>query len=97
MALLKLILKIALLPVLIVTGILWLMVKTVVWIFGMMNGILGLAIAVFVILFLGFQEWTNAVVMIGIAAFAFLILFLGAFVQEMLAMCNRGIWKFITA
>ena len=97
MALLKLILKIALLPVLIVTGILWLMVKTVVWIFGMMNGILGLAIAVFVILFLGFQEWTNAVVMIGIAAFAFLILFLGAFVQEMLAMCNRVIWKFITA
>ncbi|MEE1086468.1 MAG: hypothetical protein U0L05_04790 [Schaedlerella sp.] len=97
MALLKLILKIALLPVLIVTGILWLMVKTVVWIYGMMNGILGLAIAVFVILFLGFQEWTNAVVMIGIAAFAFLILFLGAFVQEMLAMCNRGIWKFITA
>ena len=97
MALLKLILKIALLPVLIVTGILWLMVKTVVWIYGMMNGILGLAIAVFVILFLGFQEWTNAVVMIGIAAFAFLILFLGAFVQEMLSMCNRGIWKFITA
>ena len=97
MALLKLILKIALLPVLIVTGILWLMVKTVVWIYGMMNGILGLAIAVFVMLFLGFQEWTNAVVMIGIAAFAFLILFLGAFVQEMLAMCNRGIWKFITA
>lgn len=97
MALLKLILKIALLPVLIVTGILWLMVKTVVWIYGMMNGILELAIAVFVILFLGFQEWTNAVVMIGIAAFAFLILFLGAFVQEMLAMCNRGIWKFITA
>lgn len=97
MALLKMILKIALLPVLLVTGILWLFVKAAVWIYGLMNGLLGIGIAVFVLLFLGLQEWTNAIVMIGIAVFAFLILFLGAFAQEMLAMCNRSIWKFITA
>jgi len=97
MAVLKMILKIALLPVLLATGLLWLLVKAVVWIYGIMNGLLGIAIAVFVLLFLGFQEWTNATVMAGIAAFAFLILFLGAFAQEMMAMCCRGIWKFITA
>lgn len=96
MAVAKMIIKIALLPVLLVTGLIWLLVKATVWIYGVMNGLLGIAIAVFVLLFLAFQEWTNAIVMVAIAVFAFLILFLGAFVQEMLAMCNRGIWKFIT-
>lgn len=96
MAVAKMIIKIALLPVLLVTGFIWLLVKAAVWIYGIMNGLLGIAIAVFVLLFLGFQEWTNAIVMVAIAVFAFLILFLGAFVQEMLAMCNRGIWKFVT-
>ena len=91
------ILKILLLPVLLEMGFLWLLVKAVVWIYGMMNGLLGIAITIYVVLFLGFQEWTNAAVMVGIAAFAFLILVLGAFAQEMMAMCCRGIWKFITA
>jgi len=87
--------KLLLLPVLAVTGILWVLTKAAVWVYGIFHGFSGIAIAIFLLLFLGFREWTNAIVMLGIATALFMVLFIGVFVQEVLTSCTRGIWNFI--
>lgn len=92
----KILLKLLLLPVLIITGTMWLIIRTAVGIYGILHGIMCFIITAFILLALGFREWTNAIVILGIGVALFLVLFLGVFVQEILANCNRSMWNFIT-
>ena len=94
---LKFVVKVLLMPILVVTGVLWIITKAAVWMYGILHGFLGIAMAVFLVLFISFQEWANTIAMLSIAGALFAVLFLGVMIQELLGACNRGIWNYITA
>ena len=97
MIILKLLGKLLAIPLLLVTGLLWLAVKTMTSIYGLCYGLLGIGVAAAMILFLAYQEWANVIALIVIAIVAFVILFAGTFIQVLLEEASSGLRKIIRA
>ena len=89
--------KLAVIPILLITSLMWLAVKVLVVIYGLCYGLLGLGVAAAMILFLAYQEWMNVIALIVIAIIAFTILFAGTFIQVLLEEVNSGLVKVLRA
>lgn len=97
MIILKMLGKLLAIPVLLVTSLVWLVVKAMTAMYGLCYGLLGIGIVAAMILFLAYQEWANIIALIVIAVVAFAVLFAGTFVQVLLEEANRGLRKIIRA
>ena len=97
MIILKMLGKLLAIPVLLVTSLVWLVVKAMTAMYGLCYGLLGVGIVAAIILFLAYQEWANIIALIVIAVVAFAVLFAGTFVQVLLEEANRGLRKIIRA
>ena len=97
MIIIKMIGKILAIPALLVTGLLWLVVKAITTIYGVCYGLLGIGLAAALILFLAYQEWMNIVAVTVIAVVAFAILFSGTFIQVLLEEASSSLRKIIGA
>ena len=97
MIILKMLGKLLAIPVLLVTSLVWLVVKAMTAIYGLCYGLLGVGIVAAMILFLAYQEWATIIALIVIAVVAFAVLFAGTFVQVLLEEANRGLRKIIRA
>ena len=97
MIILKMLGKLLAIPALLVTSLVWLVVKAMTAIYGLFYGLLGIGVVAAMILFLAYQEWANVIALIVIAAVAFAVLFAGTFVQVLLEETNRGLRKIIRA
>ena len=97
MIILKMLGKLLAIPVLLVTSLVWLVVKAMTAMYGLCYGLLGVGIVAAMILFLAYQEWANIIALIVIAVVAFAVLFAGTFVQVLLEETNRGLRKIIRA
>jgi len=97
MIILKLIGKILAIPLLVITSLMWLVVKALIAIYGLCYGILGIGVVAVMILFLAYQEWANMIALIIIATVAFVVLFAGTFIQVLLEEANIGLRKIIRA
>ena len=97
MVILKLIGKIIAIPLLVVTSLIWLVVKSMIALYGLCYGLLGLGVIAAMILFLAYQEWANVIALIVIAVVAFAVLFAGTFIQVLLEETNIGLRKIIRA
>ena len=84
MIILKMLGKLLAIPVLLVTSLVWLVVKAMTAMYGLCYGLLGVGIVAAMILFLAYQEWANIIALIVIAVVAFAVLFAGTFVQVLL-------------
>lgn len=93
----KLIGKILAIPLLVVTSLVWLVVKVLIAIYGLCYGLLGIGVVAALILFLAYQEWTNVVALIIIAVAAFAVMFAGTFIQVLLEEASSGLRKIIRA
>lgn len=93
MIILKLIGKLLVIPTLLVTSVLWLIVKALIALYGLCYGLLGIGVAAAMILFLVYQEWANVIALVVIAVVAFTILFAGTFIQVLLEEVNSGLVK----
>lgn len=89
--------KLLALPLLLVTSLMWLVVKAMSAIYGLCYGLLGIGVVAAMILFLAYQEWANVIAVIVIAVVAFAMLFAGTFIQVLLEEANGGLWKIIRA
>lgn len=76
----KIIGKILAIPTLLITSMIWLIVKAVIAIYGLCYGLLGIGVVAALILFIAYQEWANVVALIIIAVISFAILFSGTFI-----------------
>ncbi len=97
MIILKMLGKLLAIPALLVTSLVWLVVKAMTAMYGLCYGLLGVGIVAAMILFLAYQEWANIIALIVIAVVAFAVLFAGTFVQVLLEEANRGLRKIIRA
>ena len=97
MIILKMLGKLLAIPALLVTSLVWLVVKAMTAIYGLCYGLLGIGVVAAMILFLAYQEWANVIALIVIAAVAFAVLFAETFVQVLLEETNRGLRKIIRA
>ena len=97
MIILKMLGKLLAIPALLVTSLVWLVVKAMTAIYGLCYGLLGIGIVVAMILFLAYQEWANVIALIVIAVVAVAVLFAGTFVQVLLEEANSGLRKIIRA
>ena len=97
MIILKLIGKMFAIPLLVITSLMWLVVKAMIAVYGLCYGILGIGVVAALILFLAYQEWANVVALIVIAVAAFAVMFAGTFIQVLLEEANRVLRKFIRA
>lgn len=97
MVIIKWIGKLVVIPVLLITSLMWLSVKVLVAIYGLCYGLLGLGVAAAMILFLAYQEWMNVIALVVIAVVAFAILFAGSFIQVLLEEVNSGLVKVLRA
>lgn len=97
MIILKWVGKILASVVLLITSIIWLVVKALTTIYGMCYGLLGIGIVAAMILFLAYQEWANVVALIVIAVVAFVILFAGTFILVLLEEANSSLRRIIRA
>lgn len=97
MIILKLIGKILAIPLLLITSLMWLVVKAMITIYGLCYGLLGIGVVVALILFLAYQEWSNVIALVVIAVAAFVLLFAGTFIQVLLEEANNALRKFIRA
>ena len=97
MIIIKMLGKLLAIPVLLVTSLVWLVVKAMTAMYGLCYGLLGIGIVAAMILFLAYQEWANIIALIVIAVVAFAVLFAGTFVQVLLEEANRGLRKIIRA
>lgn len=93
MIILKLVSKLLVIPALLVTSVLWLIVKALIALYGLCYGLLGLGVAAAMILFFAYQEWMNMIALIVIAVVAFAILFAGTFIHVLLEEVNSGLVK----
>ena len=91
MIILKWIGKVLAIPALLITSMMWLVVKVLIAIYGLCYGVIGIGIVAAMILFLTYQEWANVVVLVVIAVVAFAILFAGSFIQVLLEEANSGL------
>ena len=97
MIILKWIGKLLAIPTLLITSLMWLVVKALAAIYGLCYGLLGIGVVVAMILFLAYQEWANVVALIIIAVAAFVVLFAGTFIQVLLEETNSHLRKIIRA
>ena len=97
MIILKMLGKLLAIPVLLVTSLVWLVVKAMTAIYGLCYGLLGIGVVVAMILFLAYKEWANVIALIVIAVVAFAVLFAGTFIQVLLEKANSGLRKIIRA
>ena len=97
MIILKWIGKLLAIPTLLITSLMWLVVKALVAIYGLCYGLLGIGVVAAMILFLAYQEWANVVALIIIAVAAFVVLFAGTFIQVLLEEANSSLRKIIRA
>lgn len=97
MIILKWVGKILAIAVLLITSIIWLVVKALTTIYGMCYGLLGIGVVAAMILFLAYQEWANVVALIVIAVVAFVILFAGTFILVLLEEANSSLRRIIRA
>lgn len=97
MIILKMLGKMLAIPALLVTSLMWLMVKAMTAIYGLFYGLLGIGVVAVMILFLAYQEWANVIALIVIAVVAFAVLFAGTFIQILLEEANSGLRKIIRA
>ena len=97
MIIFKMLGKLLAIPALLVTSLVWLVVKAMTAMYGLCYGLLGVGIVAAMILFLAYQEWANVIALIVIAVVAFAVLFAGTFVQVLLEEANRGLRKIIRA
>lgn len=97
MIILKMLGKLMAIPVLLVTSLMWLVVKAMTAIYGLCYGLLGIGVVAAIILFLAYQEWANVIALIVILAVAFAVLFAGSFIQVLLEEANSGLRKIIRA
>ena len=97
MIIFKMLGKLLAIPALLVTSLVWLVVKAMTAIYGLCYGLLGIGIVAAMILFLAYQEWANVIALIVMAVVAFVVLFAGTFVQVLLEEANRGLRKIIRA
>ncbi len=97
MIILKMLGKLLAIPALLVTSLMWLVVKAMIAIYGLCYGLLGIGVVAAMILFLTYQEWTNVIALIVIAVVAFVVLFAGTFIQVLLEEANSGLRKIIRA
>lgn len=97
MIILKMLGKLMAIPALIVTSLMWLVVKAMTAIYGVCYGLLGIGVVAAMILFLTYQEWENVVALIVIVVVAFAVLFAGSFIQVLLEEANSGLRKIISA
>lgn len=97
MIILKMLGKLLAIPALLVTSLVWLVVKAMTAMYGLCYGLLGIGIVAAMILFLAYQEWANVIALIVIAVVAFAVLFAGTFVQVLLEEANRVLRKTIRA
>jgi len=97
MIILKMLGKLLAIPVLLVTSLVWLVVKAMTAMYGLCYGLLGVGIVAAMILFLAYQEWANVIALIVIAVVAFAVLFAGTFIQVLLEEANIGLRKIIRA
>ena len=97
MIILKMLGKLLAIPALLVTSLVWLVVKAMTAMYGLCYGLLGVGIVAAMILFLAYQEWANVIALIVIAVVAFAVLFAGTFIQVLLEEANRGLRKIIRA
>lgn len=95
MIILKIIEKILAIPLLVVTSLAWLLVKTLISIYGLCYGILGIGLVIAMILFLAYQEWANVIALVIIAVVAFTVMFAGTFIQVLLEEANSALRKII--
>ena len=93
----KMISKLLAIPALLVTSLMWLVVKAVITIYGLCYGLLGIGMVAALILFLAYQEWMNVGAVLIIAVVAFAILFSGTFIQVLLEEANYCLKKIIRA
>lgn len=84
-------------PLLVVTSLVWLLVKALISIYGLCYGILGIGVVIAMILFLAYQEWANVIALVIIAVVAFAVMFAGTFIQVLLEEANSGLRKIIRA
>ena len=84
-------------PALLITSLMWLVVKALAVIYGFCYGVLGIGVVVAMILFLAYQEWANVFALIIIAVAAFVVLFAGTFIQVLLEEANNSLRKIIRA
>lgn len=89
--------KLLAIPALLVTSVLWLIVKALIALYGLCYGLLGIDVVAAMILFLAYQEWANVIALVVIAAIAFTILFAGTFLQVLLEEVNSGLVKVLRA
>lgn len=97
MIILKWIGKVLAIPALLITSLVWLVVKALAAIYGLCYGLLGIGVVAAMILFLAYQEWENVVALIIIAVAAFVVLFAGTFIQVLLEEVNSSLRKIIRA
>ena len=97
MMIIKMISKLLAIPALLVTSLMWLVVKAITAIYGLCYGLLGLGLVAALILFLVYQEWMNVVAVIVIAVVAFVVLFSGTFIQVLLEEVTQGLKRIIRA
>ena len=97
MIIFKIIGKILAIPLIVITSLMWLVVKALVAIYGLCYGILGIGVVAAMILFLAYQEWANIIALIIIVTVAFVVLFAGTFIQVLLEEANSGLRKIIRA
>lgn len=95
MIILKIIEKILAIPLLVVTSLAWLLVKTLISIYGLCYGILGIGVVIAMILFLAYQEWANVIALVIIAVVAFTVMFAGTIIQVLLEEANSALRKII--
>ena len=95
MIILKLIGKIIAILLLVVTSLMWLVIKTLIAIYGLCYGIVGIGVVAALFLFLAYQEWANVVALLIIAVIAFAVMFAGTFIQVLLEEVNSGLRKII--
>ena len=97
MIILKMLGKLMAILALLVTSLMWLVVKAMTAIYGVCYGLLGIGVVAAMILFLTYQEWANVIALIVIAVVAFVVLFAGSFIQVLLEEANGGLRKIIRA
>ena len=97
MIFLKILGKLLAIPALLITFLVWLVVKTMTAIYEVCYGLLGIGVVAAMILFLAYQEWANVIALIVIAVVAFAVLFAGNFIQVLLEEANSGLRKIIRA
>ena len=97
MMIIKMISKILALPALLVTSLMWIVVKAMTALYGLCYGVLGIGLVAALLLFMAYQEWMYVVAVVVIAVVAFAILFSGTFILVLLEEANSGLRRIFMA